>query len=253
MVTVAIVGGGIGGMALALSLADAGIRDVRVYESSPDIRELGVGVNIQPHAVRELAELGLLDALDAAAIPTAEMIYLSKHGQRVWSEERGLAAGYRWPQFSVHRGQLLGILHRAVVDRLGGGCVRTAHHLERCGRDDARAWAELADRPGGSSVARAEADLLVGCDGIHSAVRAALYPDEGPPRWNGITMWRAVTEGEPFLTGRSMVAAGYNGLRFVAYPISRRHADAGRALIHIKASSSAHRRRQAQRGLATVR
>jgi len=225
MVTVAIVGAGIGGMTLALSLADAGIRDVRVHESSPAIRELGVGVNIQPHAVRELAELGLLDALYGAAIPTAEVIYLSKHGRRVWSEERGLAAGYRWPQFSVHRGHLLGILHRAVVDRLGAGSVRTAHHLVRCGRDGAHAWADFADRPGGSATERAAADLVVGCDGIHSAVRAALYPDEGPPTWNGVTMWRGVTEAAPFLTGRSMIAAGYNGRRFVAYPISKRHAD----------------------------
>lgn len=232
MVSVAIVGGGIGGMALALALVDAGVRDVRIYESTPAVRELGVGVNVQPNAIRELAELGLLDALYAVAIPTAEVVYLSKHGKRVWSEERGLAAGYRWPQFSIHRGQLLGLLHRAVLERLGPEHVHTAHHLIRCGQDGVRAWGEFSDRPGGRCVGRVEADLLVGCDGIHSAVRRALYPDEGPPRWNGITMWRAVTVAKPFLTGRSMVIAGYNGRRFVAYPISKRHEDEGQALVN---------------------
>src|SRR3712207_1674387 len=109
---VAIVGGGIGGMALALSLHDAGFADVEVYESAPAVKELGVGINVLPHAVRELAELGLLDALSDVGIPTAELVYYSKHGHRIWGEPRGLAAGYRWPQFSIHRGALLGLLHR---------------------------------------------------------------------------------------------------------------------------------------------
>jgi 2-polyprenyl-6-methoxyphenol hydroxylase-like FAD-dependent oxidoreductase len=232
MVSVTIVGGGIGGMTLALSLVDAGIDDLNIYESASAVRELGVGVNIQPHAIRELAELGLLDALYDVAIPTAEVVYLSKHGRRVWSEDRGLAAGYRWPQFSIHRGQLLGVLYRAVLDRLGPERAHTARHLVRCGQDGAHAWGEFAGRPGGSSVERVEADLLVGCDGVHSAVRQTLCPDEGPPKWNGITIWRAVTVGKPFLTGRSMIVAGYNGRRFVAYPISKRHEDEGRALIN---------------------
>jgi 2-polyprenyl-6-methoxyphenol hydroxylase-like FAD-dependent oxidoreductase len=230
--TVAIVGGGIGGMALALSLFDAGIRDLHIYESTPKIKELGVGVNLQPNAVRELAELGLLDDLYRVAIPTAELIFLSKHGQRIWAEDRGLAAGYRWPQFSIHRGQLLGLLHRAVLERLGPERIHPARHLVRCGQHGARAWGELAEGPDGPIVERVEADLLVGCDGVHSAVRQTLYPDDGPPNWNGFTIWRAATVGEPFLTGRSMIIAGYEGRRFVAYPISKRHADEGRALIN---------------------
>jgi len=112
---VAIVGGGIGGMALALSLRDAGIADVEVYESTSTVKELGVGINVLPHAVRELTELGLLDELSAIGIPTAELVYYSRHGQRIWGEPRGLAAGYRWPQLSVHRGELLGVLYRAVL------------------------------------------------------------------------------------------------------------------------------------------
>ena len=229
---VAIVGGGIGGMALALALHDAGIDDVEVYESASDVKELGVGINVLPHAVRELTELGLLDDLAAVGIPTAELVLYSKHGQRIWGEPRGLAAGYRWPQFSIHRGELLGVLHRAVLARLGPARVHTGHHLARFGQQDGKVWGEFVDRQTGAAVGRVEADLLVGCDGIHSVVRRTLYPDEGPPQWNGITMWRAVTVGEPFLSGRTMIMAGHFGRRVVVYPISRRHEDQGRALIN---------------------
>src|SRR5688572_16800380 len=116
---VAIAGGGIGGMTLALSLLDAGIADVDIYESASAIKELGVGIMLQSHAVRELTELGLLDDLLAVGLPIAELAYYSKHGQRIWGEPRGLADGYHWPQISIHRGQLLGVLYRAVLDRLG--------------------------------------------------------------------------------------------------------------------------------------
>jgi 5-methylphenazine-1-carboxylate 1-monooxygenase len=125
-VSVAVAGGGIGGMALALSLHDAGFRDVDVYESASSVKELGVGINVLPHATRELTELGLLDELDAVDIPSAELAYYSIHGQRIWSEPRGIAAGYRWPQFSIHRGQLLGMFHRAVFARLGPERVHPA-------------------------------------------------------------------------------------------------------------------------------
>ena len=229
---IAIVGGGIGGMVLALSLHDAGVGDVTIYESSPAIRELGVGINVLPHATRELAELGLLDALGAVAIPTAELAYYSKHGQRIWGEPRGLAAGYTWPQFSIHRGQLLGALHHAVEQRLGAARVRLGHHLTAFGQARGRVWAEFADRRSGAAHPRIEADVLVACDGVHSAVRQALYPDEGPPRWNGITMWRAVTVGTPFLSGRTMLMAGHFARRVVVYPISRAHEARGEALIN---------------------
>lgn len=211
---VAIAGGGIGGMTLALSLHAAGITDVDIYEASPAIKELGVGINVLPHATRELTELGLLDALEATGIPTAELAYYTKRGQRIWSEPRGVAAGYRWPQFSIHRGELLGLLHRAVVQRLGPDRIHTGH------------------RVGPEFVKTHGADLLVGCDGVHSVVRAAFYPNEGPPKWNGITMWRAVTEGDPFLGGRTMIMAGYFARRVVVYPISRRHEQQGKALIN---------------------
>jgi 2-polyprenyl-6-methoxyphenol hydroxylase-like FAD-dependent oxidoreductase len=229
---VAIAGGGIGGMTLALALHDAGITNVDVFESAAAVKALGVGINVLPHAVRELTELGLRDDLAAVGIPTAELVYYSRHGQRIWGEARGLAAGYHWPQFSIHRGELLEILHRAVRDRLGVDRVHAGCHLARFGQEGNRIRAEFVDRGSGALVGRGEADLLVGCDGVHSMVRQALYPAEGPPRWNGITMWRAVTEGAPFLSGRTMIVAGYFGRRVVAYPISRQHEERGRALLN---------------------
>lgn len=128
---VAVVGGGIGGMSLALSLHAAGIQDVDVYESASDIRELGVGINVLPHAVRELDELGLLDELLKVGVATADFTYFTRLGQPIWEEPLGVAAGYRWPQLSVHRGELLAVLHRAVAGRLGPDRIHTGHHLAR--------------------------------------------------------------------------------------------------------------------------
>ena len=226
-------------MTLALSLHDAGVHDVEIFESASSVKELGVGINVLPHATRELAELGLLDDLYAAGIPTAELTYYSKHGQRIWSEPRGLAAGYRWPQFSIHRGELLGLLHRAVVKRLGAERLHTGHHLSRFGGStrqdppyDGPIWAEFVNRATGAVLGRVEGDLLVGCDGIHSVVRAALFPDEGPPKWNGITMFRAFTIGQQFLSGRTMIMAGHLARRMVVYPISRRYEEQGKAMIN---------------------
>ena len=133
MVKIAIVGGGIGGMALALALVDAGLNDVHVYESAPAIRELGVGINLLPHGVRELDELGLLGALLAEGVVTPVVAYYSKHGQHIWSESRGTEAGYRWSPVSIARGRLLGVLHRAVVDRLSSDRIPPATML--CGWD----------------------------------------------------------------------------------------------------------------------
>jgi 5-methylphenazine-1-carboxylate 1-monooxygenase len=231
-VRVAIAGGGIGGMALALALHDAGFRDVDVYESASHVKELGVGINVLPHAIRELTELGLLDVLDAAGIPTAELAFYTRHGQRIWSEPRGLAAGYRWPQYSIHRGQLLGVLHRAVLQRLGPDRVHPGHHLSRFGQGAGHVWADFVDRASGAPRSRVEADVLVGCDGIHSVLRRTLFPHEGPPKWNGITMWRGVTEGTPFLSGRTMVMVGQAARQMVVYPISRLHEAEGKALIN---------------------
>jgi 2-polyprenyl-6-methoxyphenol hydroxylase-like FAD-dependent oxidoreductase len=108
-----IIGGGIGGLATALSLHARGI-DCVVYEQSGAIRELGVGFNILPHAIKVLAELDLLEELDAVAIRTRELIMMDRRGNEIWREARGLHAGYDVPQFSIHRGHLQGVLYRAV-------------------------------------------------------------------------------------------------------------------------------------------
>jgi 2-polyprenyl-6-methoxyphenol hydroxylase-like FAD-dependent oxidoreductase len=220
-------------MTLALALQRAGLTDVEIYESAPAIKELGVGVNILPHAVRELAEMDLLDDLEQVGIPTSELVFYSSQGQRIWREPRGLAAGYRWPQFSINRGELLGLLYRAVRERLGESHVHVGHHLKHFEtRSDGSISADFIDRATGTPVTRVDADVLVGCDGIHSVVRRSLYPNDGSPRWNGIILWRGYSLGVPFLTGRSMVQIGHTQRMFVVYPMSKRYEDEGRALLN---------------------
>ncbi|AUX39718.1 hypothetical protein SOCE26_011130 [Sorangium cellulosum] len=228
---VLIAGAGIGGLTAALSLHAAGIQ-AHVVEAAVEIKPLGVGLNLLPHAVRELTELGLADALIAAGIPTAELVYHDRFGSRIWSEPRGVAAGYRWPQISIHRGELQMLLLAAARRLLGPASVRTGLAVERFDQRVSEVHVALRDRVnGGLEVERA--DVLVGADGIHSVVRAALHPGEGPPRWNGVHMWRGLTEAEPFLTGRTMIMAGSNlSAKFVAYPISRAAELRGRAAIN---------------------
>jgi 2-polyprenyl-6-methoxyphenol hydroxylase-like FAD-dependent oxidoreductase len=226
-----VVGGGIGGLTTALALHAAGI-DCTVVEKSRELRPLGVGINLLPHAVRELSELGLGDRLAATAVPTAHLAYHDRFGCEIWREPRGEAAGYRWPQYSIHRGALMRMLLEAVRARLGPNSVRTGLALEGLGQTGGRVRASLRNRTtGGTEVV--VASVLVGADGIRSAVRARLYPDEGPPRWNGIVMWRGVTEAEPFLGGRTMIMAGSNQrAKFVAYPISRATEQRGRSMVN---------------------
>ena len=218
--TVLIIGAGIGGLTTALSLHQIGV-ECRVFESVETIEPLGVGINALPHAVRELTELGLADRLAATAIPTAELAYFSKHGAHIWSEPRGLAAGYRWPQFSIHRGTLQMILLATVRERLGAESVVCGHHLAEWRSDTSGSVrAVFRDRRTGQQIGEARGDLLVAADGIHSAVRAKLYPDEGAPVWEGAILWRGVSRAPPFLTGRTMVMVGHEHQKFVAYPIS---------------------------------
>jgi 2-polyprenyl-6-methoxyphenol hydroxylase-like FAD-dependent oxidoreductase len=229
--TVLIVGGGIGGLTLALSLNQIGV-PAKVFESVAELRPLGVGINVLPHAVRELIELGLLDELDEAGVRTKELAYFSKHGKPIWSEPRGLEAGYNWPQFSIHRGVLQQILLDAVVERLGPDNILTSHHLTGWEETTDGIRASFIDKATGRSVGTYDGTLLIACDGIHSAVREKLHPQEGPPIWNGRILWRGITDADAFLSGRTMIMAGHEILKFVCYPISKRPDAAGKHRIN---------------------
>src|SRR5436853_5864239 len=166
-----IVGGGIGGLVTALMLHARGI-DCEVYEQADAVRELGVGINTLPHAIKELAELGLLERLDAVGIRTYELFYTNRFGQEIWREPRGLEAGYDVPQFSIHRGRLQGVIYQAVRARLGESRIHAGHRLGAYTQDEAGVTAYFFDR-NGSHRASVCGDVLIGADGIHSHVRAS--------------------------------------------------------------------------------
>src|SRR6267154_4330662 len=221
-----IVGGGIGGLTTALMLRARGI-DCEVFEQADGIRELGVGINTLPHAIRELAGIGLLDRLDDVAIRTAELFYLTRHGQQVWHEKRGLDAGHDVPQFSIHRGRLQGVIHQAVTERLGTDAIRTGCRLGSFTQDEGGVTAYFFDR-GGTHVHTVRGDILIGADGIHSKVRQTLFPEEGPPCWNGLMLWRGARDWPVFLSGRSMIIAGGLHAKVVVYPIAEGSSPASR-------------------------
>jgi 5-methylphenazine-1-carboxylate 1-monooxygenase len=216
---VIVAGGGIGGLSLALSLHQAGI-PVRVYESVRDPSPLGVGINLQPTAVRELTELGLGDALSATGIATQRLNLCNKFGQLIYRERRGIAAGYRWPQISIHRGRLQQLLLRAARERIGDDNLRSGLRISGFEAREDKVVARFKDRDSGSELTD-EADILVGADGIHSAVRRQLYPAEGAPRYARQILWRAAVETEPFLDGKTMVIAGHFHQRIIVYPIGK--------------------------------
>src|SRR6202051_4194356 len=224
--TVLIAGGGIGGLTLALSLHQIGV-PAKVFESVPALKPPGVGINVRPHAVRELIELGLLDQLDASGVRTSELAYFSKRGKPIWSEPRGIEAGYKWPQFSIHRGTLQQILLDAATERLGPENILTSHHLCDWAEMPGGVRAYFIDKTTGKSAGSHEGALLIADDGLHSAIREKLYPLEGPPIWNGRILSRGITASDAFLSGRTMIMAGHETPKFVCYPISKQ-ADAKR-------------------------
>ncbi|MGZ6993242.1 MAG: flavin-dependent oxidoreductase [Ilumatobacteraceae bacterium] len=213
-----IAGGGIGGLTTALSLHRAGF-PVRVFESVDRIQALGVGINLLPHAVRELDALGLAGELAANGITPSTLAYFTKRGEPIWDEPRGLAAGYRWPQISIHRGVLHTILHSAAERAIGADRIHTGCHLDRFVDTADGVEATFIDRRSGAVTATANGSMMIACDGIHSVARRHFYPDEGMPKWNGSLLWRGLAEGPPVFDGRTMVWAGHPRQKFVLYPV----------------------------------
>jgi 2-polyprenyl-6-methoxyphenol hydroxylase-like FAD-dependent oxidoreductase len=214
--TVLIAGGGIGGLALALMLQARGI-GCRVFEAAQQVRPLGVGINTLPHSIRELAALGLLDALDDVGIRTRRLTYMNHLGQTIWSDPRGLHAGHDVPQFSIHRGRLHQVLWQAAVARLGDRVIAD-RRLTGVTQDADGVTARFAAADGTGHTAHGSA--LIGADGIHSWLRAHLHPDDGGIRWNGIQMWRGAVDWPAFDGGDAMVIAGDAVAKLVLYPIA---------------------------------
>jgi len=218
-IDIAIVGGGIGGLATALALHAKGIA-CTVFEAVEEVRPLGVGINLLPHSVRVLSNLGLQPSLAQIGVETAELAFYNKHGQPIWSEPRGLAGGYAFPQFSIHRGRLQMILFETASHRLPAGAIRTSHALSRFEEGDGFTTLHFVDRAGAPRPP-VRARAVIGADGIHSVVRRTFFPYEGPARFSGRMLWRATTRAKPFLTGRSMIQAGHQDQKFVCYPIQQ--------------------------------
>ena len=232
MEEVIIVGGGIGGLTLALMLHRAGIA-CRIYEAAPEIKPVGVGINILPHATRELSELGLEDALAKVAVTTVDACFFNRHGQLVYREPLGRHAGYAWPQFSIHRGDLHAVLLDACNSRIGAERIFLGWKCVRVEQDNHGATVHFCDAGTNAELPPQRGAAAIGCDGINSALRKQLYPDEGDPIYSGVNMWRGVTRWPPFLSGACMTRAGWHATgKLVAYPI-RNNIDAeGRQLVN---------------------
>jgi 2-polyprenyl-6-methoxyphenol hydroxylase-like FAD-dependent oxidoreductase len=228
--SIAVIGAGITGLTAALSLHAAGIPCV-VFEAVARPEPLGVGINLLPHAMRELTELGLLPELRRVGVEIDELVYLTKDGRRIWREPRGLAAGYDWPQIAIHRGELQMLLLRAVQQRLGAEAVRFGHALADVELGGEGVTAHFTDRAGGSRVASVRAEAIAAADGIHSAVRRKFYPHEGAPKWNGVSLYRSTSRVGKVMGGRSMLWAGHARQKFVAYPI-RYDPETGETLLN---------------------
>ncbi|MBA2961714.1 MULTISPECIES: flavin-dependent oxidoreductase [Ramlibacter] len=227
---VLIAGGGIGGLSLALTLHQIGV-PCMVFEAVPQLQPLGVGINLQPNAVRELFDLGLDGrSLDTIGIQAREWALVGRNGKDVYAEPRGLLAGYRWPQYSVHRGQLQMLLYRTVLERLGPDAVQLGHRMVRYRNEPDGVVASLETRDGRQVEVRGA--LLVAADGLHSAVRAQMHPNQPPIHWGGAIMWRGTTPGVPIRTGASFVGLGSLKHRVVFYPISPPDPASGLATIN---------------------
>ncbi len=216
--TIAIIGGGIGGLSLALALHRRGLA-CDVYETVRDVKEIGVGITLLPHAMRELAGLGLQAELEAAGIENLESVFFNRYGQYIYREPRGRHAGYEMPELGIHRGKLHRILFDAVVSRLGAARVHTNHRCIQVSQNDAAATLYFSDASTGAQLAPVSADVVIACDGVNSSLRKQFYPDE-KVAFAGINTWRGVTRHRPILSGKSYIRIGsIETGKMVIYPI----------------------------------
>lgn len=224
---VVIIGGGISGLSLALSLHQVGIA-CRVYNAVPVLAPIGHGVNLQPNAIRELTVLGLGERIAAVGVLCQELAFFNKHGQQIWTEPRGRKAGYRWPQIPISRGTLHEVLLGAIGERLGPDAIVTGHRLTDLEKRGDKVVARFAD-PAGRPTNEVEADILIGADGIHSAVRRQFYP-AAKAVFDGYLHYRGVVETDPYRSGASMTVTGHRTHRAITYPIAKR--PNGKALVN---------------------
>ncbi len=214
--TVLIAGGGIAGLTMALTCHQIGVPAV-VLESVRSMSPLGVGINLQPNAIRELIDLGFEDDLDAIGIESKEWALVGRSGNDVWAEPRGRFAGYRWPQYAVHRGELQMMLYRTVTERLGEAAVKTGHRVVGYRNTDNGVVVRVDTRDGNDI--EINGSVLLAADGLHSAVRAQMHPDQPGPSWSGQILWRGASHGPPIRSGSSFTLVGTLRQRFVHYPI----------------------------------
>lgn len=229
---VIVIGGGIAGLTLALAIHQAQVASrIRVFEAAPEIHPLGVGINLGPHAIKELSALGLQEALCARGCQPQDYAFFTQHGQLVYREPWGMAAGHQWPHLSIHRAELHDVLLEATHDRIGSENFLTGQRCVGVEQDGTGATAHFVG-PDGRPLPSQRAAVVIACDGIHSVVRAQFYPNEGAPVFRGINLWRGVTKMRPFLTGRSIARVGARHRTLILYPIRDNVDAAGNQLVN---------------------
>src|SRR5216684_1366251 len=242
---VLIIGAGVGGLTLGLMLHEAGI-PCRIYEAAPEIKPLGVGINLLPHAMKELSALGLEETLAARGVLTAEAVFFNRFGQLIYQEPLGRAAGYDWPQISIHRGDLQAALVDAFIARAGADRLMLGWQCTKVDDSGGAATAYFRRMATPEVLPPQRGAAIIACDGIHSALRKQLYPNEGEPVYTGINMWRGVTRWKPYLSGESFVQCGWLDVgKIVVYPIAKELDAQGRQLVNWTAEIRSPRNVQA--------